>query len=80
LPRSQLASAGTEDQLLGAVAAEANHASSRRLQDKLDAVCDRIDKTMRAYDERPVQRLAAALTGGDRAGDQANEDRHGADR
>jgi hypothetical protein len=39
------------EELLGAIAAEANHAKSRRLQERLDAIYDKVQRTQRAYDD-----------------------------
>ena len=39
------------DELLGYIAAEANHSKSKRLQKELDALHDRLTRVMESYDD-----------------------------
>lgn len=39
------------DDLLGCIAADANHTENLRFQRQLDSLCDRIRKTMERYDD-----------------------------
>ena len=39
------------DELVGYIAAAANHISDRRIQSALDRLCDRLQATMESYDD-----------------------------
>ena len=49
------------DELLGYVAAEANHAKSKKLQSGLDALYDRLQEEMRSFDDGQWQAPSITL-------------------
>jgi hypothetical protein len=52
------------DELLGHVAAEANHSKSKKLGKELDALYARLHETMQSYDDGQWQEPSVALDSG----------------